>query len=173
LSAFGLWRGSSVAQFSPSSSTQVQDPREGPSLAGRTVQGLTRSGLTRQAREEAERSRRRLPREVHMMQAMMIEGQAGAGQRNVLISPLVLRGQAQARSTKASSKGFPIGATRPRPGGQQDGGHRGAQDSVIASAFDSRRPPLVKIACTRCPPSNPAIVESLPAQYFGRGPRPL
>ena len=38
--------------------------------------------------------------------------------RSVLVSPLVLRKQAQARSTEASSKGFHIGATRPR---QQDG----------------------------------------------------
>ena len=62
-----------VAQYSPSSSTQVQDPREGPSLAGRTTQGLLRSGLTRQAREEAERSRRGVPREVPMTQAMTIK----------------------------------------------------------------------------------------------------
>ena len=36
---------------------------------------------------------------------------------------------------------------------QPDGGHRGAQDSVITSAFGIRRPPLVKITCTRCSPS--------------------
>ena len=45
------------AQCVPSSSTQIQDPREGPSLAGRTTQGFLRSGLARQAREEVERSR--------------------------------------------------------------------------------------------------------------------
>ena len=43
-----------VAQYDPSSSTQAQDPREGPSLAGRTTQGFLRNGLTRQACEEAE-----------------------------------------------------------------------------------------------------------------------
>ena len=46
-----------VAQHGPSTSTQVQDPREGPSLAERTTQGFLRGGLTRQACEEAERSR--------------------------------------------------------------------------------------------------------------------
>ena len=46
-----------VAQYGPSLSTNTQDPREGPSLAGWTTQGLLRSGLTRQARKEAERSR--------------------------------------------------------------------------------------------------------------------
>ena len=40
-----------VALYGLSSSTQAQDPREGPSLAGRTMQGFLRSGLTRQARE--------------------------------------------------------------------------------------------------------------------------
>ena len=46
-----------VAQYSPSSSTQAQDPHEGPSLAGQTTGSFLRSNLLRQAREEAERSR--------------------------------------------------------------------------------------------------------------------
>ena len=62
-----------VAQYDPSSSTQVKDPREGPSLAGRTTQGFLRGGLIRQAREEAERSRQGVPREVLMTQAMTIK----------------------------------------------------------------------------------------------------
>ena len=62
-----------VAQYGPSSSTQAQDPREGPSLAGRTMQGFLRGGLTRQAREEAERSRQGVPREVLMTQAMTVK----------------------------------------------------------------------------------------------------
>ena len=47
-----------VAQYGQSSSTQAQDPREGPSLAGWATGGLLRHGLVRLAREEAERSRR-------------------------------------------------------------------------------------------------------------------
>ena len=62
-----------VAQYGPSSSTQAQDSREGPSLAGRMTQGFLRGGLTREAREEAERSRQGVPREVLVMQAMTIE----------------------------------------------------------------------------------------------------
>ena len=68
--------------------------------------------------------------------------QAGASVRSVLVSPLVLRRQAQARSTEASSKGFHIGATRPRLAGQQDGGHHGAQGGVTTRAFCRRRPLL-------------------------------
>ena len=62
-----------VAQYGPSSSTRAQDPREGPSLAGRTKGSFLRSGLTRQAREEAERSRQGVPHEVLVTQAMPIE----------------------------------------------------------------------------------------------------
>ena len=46
------------AQHGPSSSTQTQDPREGPSLVGRTTWIFLRHGLIRLAHEEAERSRR-------------------------------------------------------------------------------------------------------------------
>ena len=65
--------------------------------------------------------------------------QAGASARSVLVSSLVLRRLAQARSTEASSKGFHIGATRPRPAGRQDGGHHGAQGGVTTRAFCRRR----------------------------------
>ena len=100
--------------------------------------------------------------------------QAGASARCILASTLVLRRQAHARSTEASGKGFHIGATRPRPAGWQDGGHRGAHDGVTTRAFSRQRPPFVRIACTSCPLSNsPAVVGSLPAQYLGRGPGPI
>ena len=69
--------------------------------------------------------------------------QAGASARNVSISSLVLRRPAQAKSTEASGKGCYIGATRPRPGGRRDGGHRGAQGSVTTRAFRRRRPLLL------------------------------
>ena len=68
--------------------------------------------------------------------------QPGASARSVLVSSLVLRKQAQARSTEALGKGCYIGARRPRPGGRQDGGHRGAQDGVTARAFRRWRPLL-------------------------------
>ena len=80
--------------------------------------------------------------------------QAGATARSVLVSSLVLRGQAQARSTEASGKGFHISATRPRPAGQQDGGHRGAQDGVITRALSQAKTSFVRIACPSCPLSN-------------------
>ena len=53
------------AQRGPSSSTQTQDPREVPSLAGQMTRSFLRHGLIRLAREEAERSRRGTSRGAH------------------------------------------------------------------------------------------------------------
>ena len=64
-----LRRGSRGAQLGPSSSTQAQDPREGPSLARRTTQDLLRSGLSRSARE-GRRDQGGVPHEVPVTQAM-------------------------------------------------------------------------------------------------------
>ena len=85
------------------------------------------------------------------------------GKRSVLLSSLAKREQAQAR---ASSKGIHFGATRPRPVQWQDGGHRGDQDSVIASAFGSRRPNLVGITCTRCSPSKWPLLAPFPLNIW-------
>ena len=92
--------------------------------------------------------------------------QAGASARNVLVSSLVQRGQAHAWSTKASGKGYHFSATRPRPAERQDGGHRGAQDGFITSAFGSRRPALVRIACTSCPPSKQPLLAPFPLNIW-------
>ena len=99
-------------QHGPSSSTQAQDPREGPSLAGRTTRSFLRHGLVRLAHEEAESSRRGTSRGAHDASHDDQGRQSGASPRSVLLSSLVQREQAQAR---ASSKGIHFGATRPRP----------------------------------------------------------
>ena len=93
-------------------------------------------------------------------------GQAGAGLRSVLVSSLVQRGQAQARSTKASRKGYHFGAMIPTPAKRQDEGHRGAQDGVIASAFGSRRPTLVRITSTSCSPSKWPLLAPFPLNIW-------
>ena len=94
------------------------------------------------------------------------QDQAGASLRSFLVSSLVQRGQAQARSTEASGKGYHIGATRPRPAGRQDGGHRGVQDGVTTGAFGSRRPPLVSITSTSCPPSKWPLLAPFPLNIW-------
>ena len=65
LPACGLRRGSKGAQHGPSSSTQAQDPHEGPSLTGRTTRSFLRHGLVRLAHGEAESSRRGTSRGAH------------------------------------------------------------------------------------------------------------
>ena len=139
LPACGLRRGSKGAQRGPSLPTQTQDPREGPSLMGRTTWSFLRHDLVRLAHEEAERSRRGSSRDAHDASHDDRGCQAGASLRGVLLSSLVQRGQAQSWSTEASGKGCYFGATRPRPRGLRDGGRRGAQDGIITRALRRRR----------------------------------
>ena len=126
----------STAWYGPASTSTTQDPREGPSLAGRTTRSFLRHGLVRLAHKEAERSRRGTSRGARDASHDDSGRQAGASPRSVLLSSLVQRGQAHA---KASGKGYHFGATRPRPAGRQDRGHHGAQDGVTTRAFCRRR----------------------------------
>ena len=95
------------------------------------------------------------------------QDQAGASVRSVLVSSLVLRRQAQARSTEASSKGFHIRATRPRPAGRQDGGHHGAQDGVTTRALLQAKTAFVRISCTSCPLSNWPLLAPILLNIWG------
>ena len=74
-------------QHGPSSPTQTQDPREGPSLAGQTTRSFLRHGLIRLAREEAERSRRGTSRGARDA-SHDDQGQVGAGLHAPLLSDL-------------------------------------------------------------------------------------
>ena len=149
--ACGLRHGSKEAQCSPYSSTQAQDPREGPSLAGRTTRSFLRHGLVRLAHEEAESSRQGTSRGAHDASHDDQGCQSGASPRSVLLFPLVQREQAQAR---ASSKGVHFGATRPRPAQRPEGSRCGAQAGVTTRAFDRRGPTLVRISVPAVPLQN-------------------
>ena len=74
-----------AAPYGPSSPANIQDPREGPSLVRRMMQDLLRGGLTRQAREDAERSRQGVPREVLVTQAMTIEARRAPARTESLL----------------------------------------------------------------------------------------
>src|SRR3954469_16883625 len=106
---------------------KTQDPREGPSLVGRTTWRFLRRSLLRLAHEEVERSRRGTSRGSHDASHDDRGCQAGASPRSVSLSSLVQRGQAQARG---SSKGTHFGATRLRSVQRWEGGHHGAQNGV-------------------------------------------
>ena len=162
--ACGLRRGLKEAQHSPSSSTQAQDPREGPSLAGRTTRSFLRHGLVRLAHEEAESSRRGSSRGAHVASHDDRGRQSGASPRSVLLSSLVQREQAQAR---ASSKGTRFGATRPRPVQRQGGSHCGAQASVTTRAFGRGGPTLVRISVPDVPLQNGQLLAPFPLNIWG------
>ena len=138
----------------------TQDPREGPSLAGRTTQGFLRGGLTRQAREEAERLRQGVPREVLMTQAMTIKTRRAPAYA-VSSFPLWCKGGKRRRGVPRHQAKVSISVQRDQD--QQDGGHRGAHSCITTRPFGRRRPHFVRIACASCLPSNLAIVGSLPA----------
>ena len=91
-------------------------------------------------------------------------------EQSKIIDTLETYQQAQARSPEASGKGFHIGATRPRPAGRQDGGHRGAQDGVTTRAFGRQRPPFFSIACTSYPPSNWPLWDPFPPNIWEEDP---
>ena len=151
------------AQHGPSSSRQAQDPREGPSHAGRTARSFPRHGLIRLAHEEAERSRRGTSRGAHDASHDDQGRQSGASLRGVLLSSLVQREQAQAR---ASSKGIHFGATRPRPAQRQEGSHCGAQAGVTTRAFDRRGPTLVRISVSAVPLQNGQLLAPFPLNIW-------
>ena len=91
------------------------------------------------------------------------QGQAGTERK----FPLRCKGgKPQARSPEESAKGFHSGATRPSPPGRQDGDHHRAHRSVTTTGFSQAKTTFVRIDCTTCSPSNPAVVESLPAHIW-------
>ena len=118
--------------YGPSSPASTQDPRKADDT--RPPQERPHQAGSR----GAERSRQGKPREAFVRWAMTINTRR-APACSVLVSSLVLRRHAQAWSTEATSKGFHISATRPRPAGRQDGGHRGAQGGVTTRAFCRQR----------------------------------
>ena len=164
--ACGLQRGSTGGPVRPIFINQQSRPLRGAKPRGaddtRPPQEWPHQAGSRGGGEIKERGTSRGPRDASHDD----QGQAGASPRSVLVSSLVQRGQATERSTEASGKGFHIGATRPRPAERLDGGHRGAQDGVIASAFGSRRPTLVRITCTRCSPSKWPLLAPFPLNIW-------
>ena len=89
--------------------------------------------------------------------------QSGASPRNVLLSSLVQREQAQAR---ASSKGVHFGATRLRPAQRPEGSHCGARAGVTTKAFRRRGPTLVRISVPAVPLQNGQLLAPFPLNIW-------
>ena len=136
---------------------------KGQASRGGRQEAASGVAFLRQAREDVERSRQGTSRGAHDA-SHDGRDQAGTGLRSVLVSLLVQRRQAQ---TKASGKGYRFGATRPRPAERQDGGHCGAQDSIIVRAFGIRRPTLVRISVPDVPLPNGQLLAPFPLIIWG------
>ena len=134
--------------------------RQGASL------GTTSSGwLARRRRVQGG-----VPREVLVTEPVTIETRQTLGGRRPAQCPCFLFG-AKGASAGAEYRGirqrFPYQCNETktsRPAGQK--GHHGAQDGVITGAFGSRRPPLVRIACTSCPLSKWSLLAPFPLNIW-------
>ena len=91
-----------AAQHGPSSLARAQDPREGPSLMGRTTGSFLRHGLIRLAREEAERSRRGTSRGA-VTQAMTTKCTRRVPARAMSSFPLWCKGSKRRREHQAKA----------------------------------------------------------------------
>ena len=144
-----------VAQYDPCSSTHALWGGRHEASSGTASSGW----LARRRRDQGG-----VPHEVPMTQSMTTKGARRAPARAVsLLSSLVQREKAQAI---VSSKGNHFGATRPRPAGQQDGGHRGAQAGVTIRVFGRRGLTLARISVLDVPLQNGQLLAPFPLNIW-------
>ena len=166
-----------VAQRGPSTAHlhqhKTQDPREGPSLAGWTMQGFLRGDLTRQAREEAERSRKGTPRGARDA-SHDDQDQAGARRAPACAVSLFPFGAKGASTCQGIRQRLPFRCNETKT----------SREARWRSPWSPRRrhhQSLWQAKTTFCqdnlyslsPFEFARVVGSLPAQYLGRGPGPI
>ena len=168
LPACGLRRGSSSGPVWPIFISPSSRPSRGAKPRGADDRKLPQ----RQPHQAGSRGGREIkagvPREEPVTQAMTIETRRALGGRRPAQCPCFPFGAKGASTGQGIRQRLPFRCNKTKT---RD--HRGAQDGVITSTFGSRRPPLVRITCTRCSPSKWPIVGTLPPHYLGRGPGPL
>mgnify|MGYP005845095663 CR=1 FL=1 len=148
---------------------KTQDPHEGPSLVGRTMQGFLGDGLARQAREEPERSRQgtspgaRDASHDDRYQAGVRRAPAYA----VSLFPLWCKGGKHRRGVPRHQAKVEILVQRDRD--QRSGRMEVTVEPKAASSlviFGSRRPTLVRITCTGCSPSKWPLLAPFPLNIW-------
>ena len=164
--ACGLRRGSKGAPARPIFISSSSRPSRGAESCGADDRKLPQRQPHQAGSRGGGEIKAGIPRGEPVTQAMMIETRRAPAYAESLF-PLWCKG-GKHRPRHGAKVTIPVQRDLDQP----DGGHRGAQDGVITSAFGSRRPPLVRITCTTCSPSKWPIVGALPAQYLGRGPGP-
>ena len=151
------------------SSDLTQDPREGPSLAGRTTRSFLRHDLIRLAREEA-RDQGRVPHEVPMTQAMTTKGARRAPAAQCPPFLFGAKGASAGESIKQRHL-FQCNETKTSPTARRKSLWSPSQRHH--QSLWQARTNFSQDKCTRCSPSKWPIVGALPAHYLGRGPGPL
>ena len=164
--ACGLRHGSKGGPARPIFINTSSRPLRGAKPRGADDKELPQARPPQAGSRGAESSMHSLPHEAQLTGAIRPRPgghQAGAGLRRVLVSSLVQRGQAQAR---VSRKGNHFGATRPRPAGRHDGGHRGAQAGITVRVFGRRGPTLVRISVLDVPLQNGQLLAPFPLSIW-------
>ena len=100
------------------------------------------------------------------------QGQAGASGSSVPVSPLVTRRQAHAWNPENQAR-FPYRCNKSKTA--ETVGQRSSRSPPWChhQRLSQVKTSFVRISCTSCPPSNLAVVGSLPFLHLGRGPMPL
>ena len=164
--ACGLRRGSSGGPAWPIFINTCSRPSRGAKPRGADDRELPQERPHQAASRGGGEINARVPREDPVTQAMTIKARRAPGRRRPAQSPCFpfgAKGQAQAR---VSSKHNYFGATRPRPAGRQNGGHRGAQASVIVRVFGRRGPTLVRISVLEVPLQNGQLLVPFPLNIW-------
>ena len=171
--ACGLRRGSSGGLVQPSFIISSSGPLRGAKPRGADDRKLPQRQPHQAGSRQGGEIKAGVPREEPVTQAMTIETRRAPGGRRPAQCPCFPFGAKGASTGQGIRQGLPFRCNETKTSRAAGGGHRGAQDGVITRAFGSRRPPLVRITCTRCSPSKWPIVGALPTHYLGRGPGPL
>ena len=155
-----------VAQYGPSSSAHAQDPREGPSLAGRMTGSFLKHSLVRLAREEAERSRWGTSRGAHDASH---ENQSQAGARRAPTCAVSLFSlwckEGKRRQGYQAKATFSV----QRDQDQQDGRMEDIVEPKPASSsgsFGRRGPTLVRISVLDVPLQNGQLLAPFPLNIW-------
>ena len=109
-----------------------------------------------------------------MTQTMTSKGARRVPAHAVSSFPLWCKGGKHSRGVPRHQAKVAISVQRDQ--GQEDGKADVIVEpkTVSRQSFSQAKTAFVRIACTSCPPSNlPAVVGSLPARYWGRGPGPI
>ena len=141
------------AQRGPSSSAKAQDPRQGPSLAGRKTRSFLRHGLFRLAHERR-RDQGGVPHEVPVTQAMTTEGARRVPARRCPPSLFGARGASAAAEYRGIRQRLPFRCNETKTRRTTRWRSPWSPRRRPHQSFAQAKTTFVRIASTSCPLSN-------------------